>query len=255
MEQQPDHIIETLSKFVKIRPKEKYPESVGKHIVFSSIDEVLGKDYAKQRISERKIKKIYDLILTRMKARYGSWVNILDFRIRGPFNRITFSTNFEKIYNTEMGSLFGTANSSPIWRNVLFTTHCLERFEQRTLGRPLTHLKDNFKKVCKAEPTSADLLLYLIFLSDFKYGPVKPEEYYLNVRAGACIMESFDDVTVVKTFVTPNMVKNVTWFQPDLTQEEETCPSKHFESLRQILHHHSKKVDPPDFSNAEKMTE
>ena len=251
----PDPIIETLSKFVKIKPKEKYPESVGKHMVFSSIDEILGKNFSKERISERKVKKIYDLILEKMRARYGSWVNLLDFKIKGDIRKISFSTNFEKIYNTEMGNLFGTANSSPIWQKVLFTSHSLERFEERAKNYSFTGIKKSFGRVCRAQPTSADILLTLIFYGDYDYAPLAPTEYYLSVKIGACVMETFDDVTVVKTFVSPKMVKNVTWFRPTLTDEQSRSPSKHFSSLKQILKNNYTKVSPPNWENLSKEFE
>jgi hypothetical protein len=238
--------LDTLRKYMNARPHEKYPDVMINYIVQKTFDEILGEDFAKERISRRKSEKIYALLTAKIRGYYGKWVNILNFKVK-EHRRISFSTNFDRVYNTDRGRLFGISHYSPIWKNVLFTSHCLERFEERADFKKASPLIEVFKKNRKAEPTAADLLYSLILVNDYSYAPVGEEEYYFDVGIGCVIMINYDNVSVVKTFLKPGTIKNVTWLRPELTKDERSYPSRHFTCFREILKHNVKKIDMPAY--------
>lgn len=193
---------------------EKYNDAMMNLIFSEACDNVLGKDFAKKRISKRKEKKIKEYITAKIRKKYGRWVNITSFKLKGMRN-IQFDTNLDRVFTVNgKGRLYG-AYYHRVCGNIFFTEHCLERFEDRSDMEIYQHVIDRMKDVLKADPTSVDILSTLIMASPLDYG--KHEDHlHVGIISGILVLEDFGDVFIAKTFLSEDMIKPVQWYRPKI---------------------------------------
>jgi hypothetical protein len=240
-------VLAMLNKYFRTTTFEKHPKAMLTIIFDQAMDKILGKDYAKQRISKRKQLKLYEAIIHRLRNCYGKYINLTNFKCKDP-NEIKFLTNFDMVYKTEFGLLYAYTKEG-IWSTIFFTEHCLERFDERCRQDIREVLDWKVCKFIKAQPTAADVIMTLTTVGkgDYEYGFNEPY-YYLNIGPGFLVLEDYQDFFVAKTFLSPKMVDSKTfWYQPDLDMDQLDYPSKYFRSLKELLIYKPKSIKMPLF--------
>jgi len=221
---------------------EKHPTAMLNLIFNDSYDKILGKNYRKKRISKRKTKKLRDEIVSRLRRKYGRWINLTNFKVKSPSD-IRFVTNFNRVYRIEgQGKLYGSP-SELVCGGIFYTSHCLERFEERADPLLYANVIIALIETYKTEPTSADILMGLIMTSDYEYGRWK-EFLYLNVRVGALVLDDLGEIFIAKTFLTPDMLHpEMKWYQPLINEGED----RDITSFQELIHKKSIPIDKPTF--------
>jgi hypothetical protein len=225
--------LEILNKEFHARPVEKHPGALISMEFDAAAKRVLGPDFRKERLSQRKQKALRAELTRRLQLRYGRYVNIQSFEPKG--NGVQFECNLTRCYTTDQGRLYG----SPEWctcRDVFYTSHCFERFEERAHPDFVKFATDDWKKVYGNAPTAADLLLMMVNAGDHVHAPGGGVAFYLNVWYGALVMDVHDEFCVAKTFLTPDMLSlELDWFEPQYSMEEVKKRAGDFNSLLDIL--------------------
>lgn len=237
--------LELLQKhFRDVSTFEKHPDAM-LNIIFTKIyNRILGEDYNKKRVSKRKEKKIRDELLTIMRKKYGRWINLFNFSFKTPHNAV-YQTNFNRVYKIKkIGTLYGSPSNN-MCGNVFYTSHCLERFEERVDSDCYNPLTINLRREYKAEPTCADIIIRLVLSSNLEYA-LKDEFCYLNIHVGAIVLENLGDVFIAKTFLSPEMLKDLQWYLPLIKKEE-----YNFNSFGEVLKKENIKIKEPKFLNKE----
>ena len=240
-------VLKMLNRHFKTTSFEKHPQVMLSLYFERACNTVLGKDYAKKRISKRAQEKIYKFVLTKLQNCYGTYINVTNFRAKDPL-AIKFGTNFELVFKNEKGLIYGCSKSG-LWSTVFFTTHCFERFEERCRSDVRSIIESGARIFLKAEPTVADLLYVatLSSLGNHEYSK-KGSYYYMNIGAGFLILEDFNEFLLAKTFMTSDMVpKDLNWYMPLMTPEQNKNPSEYFKSLKEIFDSESIKINNPEF--------
>lgn len=221
---------------------EKHPTAMLNLIFNDSYDKILGKDYQKKRISRRKAKKLKDEIVSRLRRKYGRWINLTNFKVKNP-NDIRFITNFNRVYRIEgHGKLYGSP-SELVCGGVFYTSHSLERFEERADPFLYSNVIVALMDAYKTEPTSADILMGLIMTSDYEYGRWK-EFLYLNVRVGALVLDDLGEIFIAKTFLSPDMLHpEMKWYQPLMKEDE----YRDITSFQELINKKSIPIEEPTF--------
>lgn len=221
---------------------EKYIDS-SMNIMFSQArQQVLGKNFNKMRISQRKEKKIKELIIKKMHSKYGKYVSLTHFKIKD-INRTIFLTNLDTVFTVPgHGKLYGCYYRQTCG-NIFLTQHCLERFEERADPAYCESIMRWIKKTHNAAPTTVDVISSLIMVSNFEYGRTK-EHFHLCIGIGVLVIEDFGDVYIAKTFLSPEMFKEkIKWYKPILPADR-----RHFNSFAEVIHRcESQPIDRPRF--------
>jgi len=200
------------SHFDDVTTFEKHPDAMLNILFTQTYDEVLGPNFNKKRISKRKEKLIKEKLISRLRNKYGRWINLTNFKFKSPHN-LVYSTNFNRVYKVKSSGILYGSPSQNICGNMFYTSHCLERFEERVPPLHYSPLIEDFQRIQKNEPTSADIVAGLVVASNMEYA-IKPNFCYLNVRVGVLVIENFGDLFIAKTFLTPDMLNDLEWFQP-----------------------------------------
>ena len=220
---------------------EKYPDAMMNLIFSESRIHVLGKNYRKEKISQRKKKKIYTEIIKRMRAKYGKYVNITYFKMKG-VTQIEFATNLDKVFVVPgHGTLYGAQYHSPCG-NIFFTSHSLERFEERVDDDHYAWLKRAITDKDNAEPTTVDIISGMILASDMVYGRYQ-DFCHLYLPIGILVMEDFGDVFIAKTFLSPDMVKPVKWYLPEMVRAQKDS----LNSFADVMNFGCEEIEQPPF--------
>jgi len=221
---------------------EKHPTAMLNLIFNDSYDKILGKNYRKQRISKRKTKKLRDEIVDRLRHKYGRWINLTNFKVKSP-NDIRFITNFNRVYRIEgQGKLYGSP-SELVCSGIFYTSHCLERFEERADPFLYANVIIALMEAYKTEPTSADNLVGLIMTSDYEYGRWK-DFLYLNVGVGVLVLDDLGEIFIAKTFLTPDMLHpEMKWYQPLINENDD----REITSFQELINKKSTLIDKPTF--------
>lgn len=245
--------LDLLNLHFKTVTYEKHPDAMMNLIFQEAFNKVLGANFAKKRISQRKEKRIKEAVLHQLRAKYGRWINLMNFKIKDK-NRAFYRTNFNRVYKVEgLGILYGSP-SHMLCGNIFYTSHCLERFEERADPFLYEPVKNRIRELYKTEPTSADIMIGLIMSTNYEYGVWK-EFKYLNVQIGVLVLQDLGDVFIAKTFLTPDMLyegMKERWYQPVLkvsTREigEHFLDIDSFHSFADLLKHESRKIEKPTF--------
>jgi len=215
------------------------------NIIFTEVkDKVLGKKFDKKRISRKKGIKIRKGVSDKLKHKYGKWVSLSRFKIKDR-STIAFQTNLDKVFRVPgYGTLYGAYYRSACG-NIFFTSHALERFEQRTDADTSKALASLFKDQLDTEATSVDLLCGLIFTCAFVYGKIG-KFIHLALPTGVLVLEDLGDVFIAKTFLGPDMIKIIDWYQPVLVDKS----LKHIheiDSFATLMNAGAERVEPPVF--------
>lgn len=236
--------LKILNKHFKTMTCEKHPNAMLNIIFTDAYDKILGKNFKKQRISKKKGKKLRNEILRRLRTKYGRWINLTNFKAKDP-GSITFQTNFNRVYRVEdQGILYGSP-SEMVCDGIFYTSHCLERFEERADSQLYEPVTNEMKGIYGTEPTSADIMIGLVMSSNYEYGRWR-EFCYLNVRVGALVLEDLGDVFIAKTFLTPDMLHSeMKWYQPIIDPEE------HINSFQELINLDSTNISEPTFIHDE----
>jgi len=198
-----DGLLEKLNKVYPSYPFEKYPEATIIYMLNECLDEVLGKDYTKQRISKRKEKILYDRFLGKIQCKFGPWVNIHNFKIKG--YDVFFNTNAAGIYNNEKGRLY--AISTP---DLYITSHAMSRFEERLdtdfYLDYFEYVLERVRKQFRASATALDILRESIVTSEMEYAQ-KDNLIYYKIKFGVIVLQRIEDIFVALTFLTFEMME------------------------------------------------
>lgn len=225
--------LEILNKEFNTRPVERHPGALISLEFDAAAKRVLGPNFHKQRLSQRKQKALREELVRRLQVRYGRYVNIQSFDPKG--RGVMFECNLTRCYTTDQGRLY----RSPEWctcRDVFYTSHCFERFEERAHPEYIEEASKAWKKCYGGKPTAADLLLMMVNAGDHVHAPGEGISFYLNVHFGVLVMDVHDEFCVAKTFLTPDMLSlDLKWFEPQYSLEEVKDKANNFNSLLDIL--------------------
>jgi len=200
-------VLELLNKYIRAVQIEAHTPAMINFMVRESGDKILGKDYVKQRISVKSQKKIHALVLKDMRRRYGHLINIKIKNVK----KWLWESNFEYIYKTEFGRLYNNA----YLENFFYTTHCLDRWDERVDHDKYKEFSKFFYKKFHTYPTSLDILNFLINLG-FQYG-IKDNDSsirFINVNQGCVVIDVWGgELFIAKTFLPHNMFdKDIRWY-------------------------------------------
>lgn len=211
-ERDEEHYLTVLSSRYKVIPIEKYPDAMIKLYLNQAIKKYVGNKNLKKRM----VGRIANYIQEKIKTNYGKYATLSHFSMKK--DHIKYHTNFHLIFKVKdkdhnLGYLYGADVEGPC-NGILFTEHCLQRFEQRLIPIILENEKDRLKMMRGCEPSTLDILSYLISTEH-------PEEYgkygnlfYLNILTGILVLENIEDIYIAKTYLTPDMLNTpVTWYQ------------------------------------------
>jgi len=226
--------------FDKVTTAEPHPDAIINLIFKDAFDKVLGMNYRKQSISLRKGLKIRNIILERLRKKYGPYINLTHFKIKDAEN-IRFSTNFNRVFNIKgLGRLYGSP-SDLLCGNIFYTTHCLEQLEKRVPEYLYAPLAREIKEAYKMKPTIADIMIGMVMNSNLEYG-IWEGFKYINLTYGALVLEDLNDIFIAKTFLTPDMIhRDMEWHAPLLKEGDG------FHSFGDVFKHDSIKISKPTF--------
>lgn len=230
--------IDVLEKHFPIVPLEKYPDAMIKLYMDNAWNKICGPNFQKNRVSKRKEAKIYQHVLKELRQHYGKYANFTNFRIKD--GSIKFTTNFNLIFKVKgLGFLYGLPVKG-LLTGILFTEHSLERFVERIPPNLYKILEDRGREGLKADPTPVDLMIFMLdAFFEYEYGR-RDEIYYLNAMLGYLVLDRYENIFVVKTFLGTDMIKDPTvqWFKPLKTDTE-------FTSIADVIDAESFKITEP----------
>jgi hypothetical protein len=223
-----------------IREVEKYAAANISVLISQAFTAVCGKDTHKGP-SKKQTKKIKDRILKKIRFRYGKFFDITEFSYKNRRDSFRFNTNLHYSYKHKMGILYGHAPDTFL-RPLFYTTHSLERFQERVDPELYKMISLAYRKLWGSEPTPAAILDVLI-RSSHSWGYDKRCQY-MNVIFGSLVIEKFRHVLVCKTFLTPDMLKDgVEWKRLeaiDIAGEKQF----HMNKLTDLFEHKSAPAEP-----------
>lgn len=236
--------LEKLRKHFRAAPCEKHPDAMIRFIFDEACDEILGPDFAKERVSDRKAQRINRRMREMLQSRYGPWVNVIHFRKKKRGGLMEFDTNFSRAYRTPAGVLYGM-RADGFCKDLFFTSHSFERFVERVLQTFYEDAAEDIGKAYNTIATGADVAWSLVHPENIEYAR-EGQFWYLNLQVGVFVLEDFEDVFVVKTFLEYDMLnRDLEWFMPLLSPEQAESPGDHFNTLRDLMLHQPVKIKSP----------
>lgn len=239
-----DAYLELLNKHFKTEGFEKHPKAMMTLLFQRAQDTILGKNFNKKRISQRKQKKLYNYILTYLQNCYGKWINISDFKVKN-LDRIRFSCNLAYAYKNVLGVIYAPTGISA--RDILYTGHCLDRFEERANRDMLNSMIFYMDQIRHEKVNAADVLFILVDMSNFEYA-FKDRFVFLSTHVGVLVLEDYDDLYIAKTFLSPEMADlTLQWYKPKLKPEEFYTLWSNYKLLREIIAVERETIKAPVF--------
>lgn len=199
-----EKILMLLNENFKTVEVEKHPRATLNFLISEHVKRIHGENLDK-RISQSTQKKVHKKVLKELKKRYG---DMLTVRIRN-LKHWEWDTNLGNVYSTNQGRLFGTY----FYPDLFMTSHCIERWKERSFFSYYRFFSKAFKKRYYADPSPIDILLFLIQFSvqvGVAFG--NPDFRYLNVNGGLIVLQIMDGIMVTKTFLTHNMAPKARWY-------------------------------------------
>lgn len=230
-----------LSKYIKVKPYEKHIRAMMNVYFERASDRVLGKNFSKERISQRKQVKIYQDVLRQLRGTYGKWVNLMGFKVCSDMT-IKFHTNISLAFKTDFGPLYG-AHSCALARDVYFTAHAFERFEERADPEAYEIARKPVEDYIKAKPTAADVLMASTDMTPGEFSK-DGDDYYLNVGSGILVLSAFPEFYIAKTFLTPDMHCGAKEWRTPLVEGRMWS---NFMTLRDMFHSETEVIEGPLF--------
>jgi len=245
-------ILKAHFKFIK--PVEEHANISLSYIFEETLTEVYGKKNP-EKYSKKKLEKIKVKIQEKLRKRYGKWITLSQLIWKRRKGNFQFVTNFNCTYRTRKGVLYGHYKTGRL-RQLFYTSHCLQRFEERVDEERYDNFKKIYKKVNGVYPIANDIIDFLVCCS-FQYGITK-DYRYLNIYFGTLVVEVLKDVYIVKTFLLPEMHDNrkVDWYKivPNKFDEENDGIMK-IDSMNDFFQHKAEKDEPIFFDNDEEFPE
>jgi hypothetical protein len=191
--------LQALNKHFKTVSIEKHPNAMIKLLMDKSTEKIF-KNYHSHKISKRMEAKFRDSLIQDLRKFYGEWVNVYDLNIK----KGKFHSNFEAVYKTEFGRLYGNAPGS-IQDHVFYTSHCFEQYKDRgNCYKTFPLLLLAYKRIRNTTPTPADILRFTTLNADQFCWTDK--FIYVNVRNGVLVFEKLSGgILIAKTFLLPDM--------------------------------------------------
>jgi hypothetical protein len=189
--------LDILKKCFKTFAVERYPE-VMIDSFFNESEKIYLNENKKLKISQKIIKKIFDDVDRKMKNHYGKWVSITQYDRKG-----RFKTNINQVFKTDQGKLYNFID----FKNMFFTSHSLERFEERVSNEKYKDIINIYKKI-KVNPSIIDVINVLLKVCS-QFSIDDNGFLYLNINFGILVVQSINqNVCIVKTFLSPEMNKS-----------------------------------------------
>jgi hypothetical protein len=238
--------IETLQKFFKVDPLEKYPSAIINIYFEEAINHVLGKNCNKKKVGKRNKEKIYQYILHKLQVSYGKYANLTHFKMKND-RSIRFHTNFHLIFkirdkDKNLGYLY-TKEGDGAKKGIMFTSHSLDRINERMPSEIIETYKTAISKAYNCQANTLDIawgILSIIQL--FQYAIYENHYYYLNLMFGVLVLEKYDNLFIAVTFLTHDQLSlPVKWYEP-LVSDEHT----EFKSFSDMISYENYKIEEPD---------
>ncbi len=238
--------------FEFIKPIEKYYNVSLSYIFEETMIEVYGKKNP-EKYSRKKLEKIKEKIQNKLRIRYGKYITLSQLIWHRRSGNFRFVTNFNCTYKTRKGYLYGHYKTGRL-RQLFYTSHCLQRFEERINKEQYAKFKKVYKKVNGVYPIANDIIDFLICCS-YQYGIAK-DYRYLNIYFGTLVVEVLKDVYIVKTFLLPEMhdERKVDWYKiiPNKYDEDNEGVME-IDSMTDFFFHKAEKDDPIFFDKDEEL--
>ena len=196
--QDPDEAIADLNKYFKTVAVEKYPQA----ILNFSLEKAFLKEFKDskhpRKMSDNSRKRVVNSVLKDLRSHYGEWVNLYNFD-----RKFRAYTNFEMIYKTEFGRLYGNCPGTFL-DHLFYTAHSFEKFKERYNEENFKYLRLAFQKILFTSPNPAD---YLRVLTLNAYDFCEQSQFiYIDVNYGVLVVEKItESVFVAKTYLHPDM--------------------------------------------------
>lgn len=197
-----EKILALLNENFKACHAEKNPRATLMFLINENIKKIHG-DSAKKRISFNTQKKVHKRVLKELKKRYGPWVTVRILNLK----HWEWDTNIGNIYSTDQGRLFGTY----LYPDLFFSTHCIERWIERSSMKFYNNFSRAFKSRYNTYPSAIDILIFLIQVP-VQVG-VSQNNRYVNVNNGIIVLEVKEGIMVAKTFLSHNMAPKARWYK------------------------------------------
>lgn len=191
-------ILKDLNKHFKTAVLERYPQAMLDHYIKTAIDKEFKNKPKTSKISDSTRKRLINHLLKELKTHYGEWANIYNFD-----RKFRCYSNFELIYKTEFGRLYGSYPGT-YQDHLFYTAHCFEQFRERYNEEYFKFFKLAFQRVKLTDPNPADYLRTMAIVAT-EYCETT-QFIYVNVWFGVLVVEKITEkVLVAKTFLTPEM--------------------------------------------------
>jgi hypothetical protein len=194
-----DDAIQALNKYFKTVSIEKHPAAMVKLLMDRTADKIF-KNFRGSKPSKKLEIQYRDNLTQELRKYYGEWVNVYDFNIK----KGRFKSNFEAVYKTEFGRLYGNSPGS-IQDHVFYTSHCFEQYKNRSdCYKVFPLLVLAYNRLRNTHPTPADILRFTTLNADQFCWTKK--FIYVNVRNGVIVFEKLSGgILIAKTFLLPDM--------------------------------------------------
>jgi hypothetical protein len=204
-------LLALLNENFKTCTLEKHPDANMSFLVREAATKILGTNFSKTKVGVKKQYSIHSLVLKQMQNRYGPMVNVRILNLK----KWQWDTNLSRIYKTDQGRLFGTF----IYDDFFFTSHSLERWEERINPEIFKYYSQYFKLRFHTAPTNFDTLLFNMQIThQIGLKREQPTYRYLNMNQGCLIIEVLGGLCVAKTFLSIDMIKddkNIVWYNQE----------------------------------------
>jgi hypothetical protein len=182
---------------------EKYEDAIVKGFFY----EGMKKYQRQQRVGEHLRSKVQKYMGEQLRKRWGPYISVLRRKDK-------FFCNFCMVYKTELGRLY----QSSIFPDLFITSHALERYEERMPDLETFELTSGinraFKKQWGTSPTAYDSLdSILSTVTEYGVPEEQGDTLILNLTFGFLILDVFENFSVAKTFLAPDMsIPFCEWF-------------------------------------------
>jgi len=228
-----------------IKKIEKYLPANLSRLITDTFAEVCGKGYTK-RPSKKQIKKIKNGVVQKIRLRYGKFFDLNDFEYHNRKDSFRLITNLNYSYRHKKGLLYGHPPDTYL-RPLFYTTHSLERFQERVDQKHYKPLAEAYKRVWGSDPTPASILDILVG-SSLIWGHNR-ESQFLYPLFGSLLIDNYKGVLVCKTFLLKHMLsEDISWNKVDAIEiagEEKI----HLSKISDIFEHKSSSAEPSFFED------
>jgi hypothetical protein len=203
-----EEVIQALNGHFNTVSIEKHPNAMVKLLIDRTAEKIL-KNYHKEKISKNMENQYRDSLIGELRRYYGEWVNVYDLDLK----KGKFHSNFESVYKTEFGRLYGNAPGT-VQDHVFYTSHCFEQYSIRgDCYKVFPLLLLAYKRIRNTIPTPADMLRFTTLMADQFCWTSK--FIYVNIRNGVLVFEKLPGrILIAKTFLLPDMdYPRTGWFE------------------------------------------